>query len=553
MVIQTVKLAYNHYKTHKSVVLVAQMQSGKTSTYFKIAKKMLKKGVVSNVIVFSAASEKLLKSQMEKRVKKDKSLKRVTEVVFGEKLESYKPNHSIKTLYIWDESHWGQSENQRVKRFCDKCHICPAGIDNVAQTDYLLTVSATPFSEVHDAKESNKLVIFQEPSEGYYGIKHMLETNKIHTFTDLTPCLKDRLEELSKCTKIIIVRIDRKKYKTLVELCKSYNIKVAMFDKDTSGRALIKAIEKKPTESMVVAIKSKLRMGRTIKDKRHVLCCIETSKTTKADTRMQGLLGRFCGYNDPKNGLYQNTEVQFYIHAKSSSAAKEYVTYFDTVGDVTPKTGMNIKHNKKGIHEFGPTIKIPTSYTEQMRSAFDQQNRTEAKKIIDKFIQKTIVRFRSFNEHNQIILVDGVVPKIIGGHGVKLDEVSVYEQGGSFYLVYTTHYKPAGTATTGKEVFCKPLDLHTGNLKGGLRVSSYFSVEDMLEDIHDFICMSKQFSRIQQPIYENVSRTPMSKQVYNALVSGIIHKQMEKMEKVSIKCDIISEHQDTVIVKEIKW
>ena len=126
-----------YYKTNKSITLVAPMQSGKTSTYFDIAIDAIKNGIVKKVVIFSGNRETLLKDQIDDRVKKNELLKDVTTVIWGPGLKHYNPDIFINTLYIWDESHYGQSDDQEVDNFCSKCGICPLGIDSFQSVFYL--------------------------------------------------------------------------------------------------------------------------------------------------------------------------------------------------------------------------------------------------------------------------------------------------------------------------------------------------------------------------------------------------------------------------------
>ena len=315
---QTVSLVMDHFKTNQFVTLVAPMQSGKTTTYFAVATEALKRGIVKQVVIFSGNREKMLRNQTLKRVKTHEVLKDVTDVVWGPDLKKYRENIIIDTLYIWDESHFGQSNDQEVDRFCAKCGICTAGIDSLPGV-YCLSVSATPFSEVVDTNEleTKKLVIFQKPSNSYYGIEEMLHNGRIRSFTDYSVKMDELVLELSKSKvpKVGIFRLredgqGENKLSILKSLGLKYNIPCALYDKDVLDEDLSEAIETKPTHSHIVIVKGKLKMGKTINDKRHVLFCMETAKSSNSDTLLQGLMGRFCGYEG-------NVETRFYINTNN--------------------------------------------------------------------------------------------------------------------------------------------------------------------------------------------------------------------------------------------
>lgn len=535
----TIAMALNHYNTHKAVSLVAQMQSGKTGIYLKIAKSML--GKVAKIVIFSAASDISLRKQTIDRVEKDPDLQYVTEVVFGTQLKKYVPDKSCVTLYIWDEAHYGQSTGMLVENFCKRCHICPTGKMREDQKDYLLTVSATPFSEVIDARNSDKLVIFQCPEPSYWGIEDILNANKIHAYEHLTLCFTELVAQLKDETKVGIVRVSEKTFVTLREICVEKGISYKMFDQSTQGE--IEAIQQERDESEVIFIKGKLRMGCTITHKSHVKWCLDTSESTKTDTLLQGLLGRFCGYTP-------NKDIDFYIPSKSSDKPREYIEYYETCGTTSPKTGMNIKHCSKGRNIY-VCVKLNDP---EMRWG----DKAKTKQIIDNLNIDLLENARiKFKKTNKMVFAEGTTPNVPEGQGAKYrDEVNVYEQDGEFWIMYSTEYIPPNTSTTGEEIFHKPLEFiqSSGHLVGGMRESSFTNVEHMIVDIRDYIQQSKQFSRLNKPIYVNRSETRMTKKVYQSLVSGFIHNLMKKKEGVTITIsELITESDQSVVVKEIRW
>ena len=438
---QTVSLVMDHFKTNQFVTLVAPMQSGKTTTYFAVATEALKRGIVKQVVIFSGNREKMLRNQTLKRVKTHEVLKDVTDVVWGPDLKKYRENIIIDTLYIWDESHFGQSNDQEVDRFCAKCGICPAGIDSLPGV-YCLSVSATPFSEVVDTNEleTKKLVIFQKPSNSYYGIEEMLHNGRIRSFTDYSVKMDELVLELSKSKvpKVGIFRLredgqGENKLSILKSLGLKYNIPCALYDKDVLDEDLSEAIETKPTHSHIVIVKGKLKMGKTINDKRHVLFCMETAKSSNSDTLLQGLMGRFCGYES-------NPETTFYIHTNNIDGPTEYVNYFKTLGSKSPSTGMNLVLSKV---TYAPLLKIPLFDTVNAKSIIDSLN-------ID-VLSKIPVSGYCFRSVGNMILEEGTVPVIENGPLFE-KEVHIYNIGEWSYLLYATSDIPV-VSTTKKEIF----------------------------------------------------------------------------------------------------
>ena len=120
-------------------------------------------------------------------------------------------------------------------------------------------------------------------------------------------------------------------------------------------------------------------------------------------------------------------------------------------------------------------------------------------------------------------------------------------------MLYAIDYIPAGTGTTKEEIFAKPLKhlYANGFMIGGPRMSSYSNVYLMMEDILGLISATKQTKCLQKKIQ---GPSQMTKEVYKALVSGIIHKQAKTQKKVVIQIpNVISETKECVVVDEINW
>jgi len=514
------------------------MQSGKTTTYSAVAKQALESGLVQHVVVFSGNRETILRDQTKKRVKD------FATVVWGPKLKHYIPNFLIPTLYIWDESHYGQSAGQEVDRFCAKCRICPAGMDSIPGV-YCLSVSATPFSEVIDAENTNKLVIFQIPNPTYYGIANMLENGRIRTFTDCKDQMDKLVEALSKTeSKVGLFRLREDKGENklvmLQSICDKYNIQLTLYDASSDDDELTRAIETKPSKSHVVVVKGKVKMGFTIEDKRHVMFCMETAKSSNADTLLQGFMGRFCGFE----GLYLNKETCFYIHANNIDVPTDYVAYFRTLGERSPKTGMNLVFSGHKL-TYAPLLKIP---------CVDKTNARENIQKLNDTLSKIPVEGYRFWSQGKMILEEGVVPKIQPGHGAKFEkELNIYTIGEWSYLLYAVSDTGIVT-TTKKEIFSKRLKMiyQNGFVIGGPRIQSFVEESDMLTDIHTLICSTKKglFERKIQ----SKEGVRLSLSVYESLNKGNIYKQMKKKEHVNIKVGrIISKDAAFVVVEDISW
>ena len=108
----SVKEICEHFQENDYVLLVAQMQSGKTGTYLEVAKKLFQEGTIESVVIFSGNRERMLYRQTVDRVNEVRKTKVPIKVVWGGDLNKFVPNKSLKTLYIWDESHYGQTKGK---------------------------------------------------------------------------------------------------------------------------------------------------------------------------------------------------------------------------------------------------------------------------------------------------------------------------------------------------------------------------------------------------------------------------------------------------------
>jgi len=555
----TTSLVTSHFRSKPFVALVAPMQSGKTTTYLEIAKQALESGLVQKVVVFSGNRETMLRDQTNDRAH------HFATVVWGPELKHYIPNHFIPTLYIWDESHYGQSDDQEVDRFCARCGICPAGMDSIPGV-YCLSVSATPFSEVIDAENTNKLVIFQKTSKYYYGIANMLENGLIRTFTDYKDQMRKLVEALSKTkSKVGLVRLredkGENKLEMLQSICQEYKVELRLYDASSDDDDLTRAIETKPSKSHVVVVKGKLKMGKTINDKRHVMFCMETAKSSNADTLLQGFMGRFCGYKDPAKGLYLNKETCFYIHANNIDGPTDYVAYFHTLGVTSPKTGMNLVYSSRDKLEYAKVEKVNVDMIDPAVISIAVQRKTDwvnDENVISilKSIPSKGYKIREWAGDKPIEA--GIVPTIYAGHGGLSvgKSLNFYQGVGCVYLVFSINQIVSQVTTTKKEIFAKRLKMiyQNGFVIGGPRIQSFVEESDMMSDIHKLISASKIAEGLIERKIQNKDGVRISLRVYESLNKGNIYKQMKKKEHVRIKVGrIISKDAAFVVVEDISW
>jgi hypothetical protein len=288
---------YKKLRVNKYCLLYAPMQSGKTGTYLCVAKSMLLKGHVKQVIIFSGNRENDLKFQTISRAGD------LATVVWGPALISFNPPEG-KTLYIWDESHYCQSIGQSVEVFLTNCGLSPG--TSKQNGNYLLSVSATPFSELHNIEPT--FIVHAHVPSSYWSVKDMIKSRQVKFYSSFNESL------LTLKSGFALIRSQNSHsvpYDDIVcAFAKEHNIRVIRFDMHFSGD-IEHILSQFPPSPTFILIKKRLQMGKTIINQQHIRFCLETSSHKHTDSLLQGFIGRFSGFNTNHSTL---------IHAHISSS-----------------------------------------------------------------------------------------------------------------------------------------------------------------------------------------------------------------------------------------
>lgn len=379
-------------------ILTAQMQSGKTDTYYLVACEMLRRGVVEHVVVFSGNRETDLfnqhgstTDQMEtfyikyKQYLRNigvsngqgrdiivKDVKSQINVVWGGNLkrEIFKPN----TLYIWDESHYAQSKGQQVDKFLKQCGLTATGTnDYFEQTNsFLLSVSATPFSEMSDYRwnKQNKCVVPLLPGETYCGVKWFLNNGKIVPFTLWSDAMVSAIARTSSVGRSTygLVRVSNKIEMDAKRIAEERGFKWIMYDQKWVGDSLAQILSTEPENPTIVFLKGKCRMGNQV-PKSHVSFVIETCSKSNTDTVLQGLLGRMCGYHN-------NTDIFIYLNERivNSGELEKFVEMSEVPESLQlPTKGQNLVSESESIksNKYGLYPRIPVHISKEHITSTD--------------------------------------------------------------------------------------------------------------------------------------------------------------------------------------
>ena len=347
-------------------VLLAQMQSGKTGTYLFTALELVRLALVKNVTIICGSSDTSLRAQArddlltafksfqrETMVSGDmEGAIRLTDATIGIHFSQDLPKLgeiSNETLVIHDESHMAQSKNNiPFKLFYQKNNLDKALMGDFSELKekncYILGVSATPFSEIVANKKvqteewtseesaflngielSAKNFYFMQPGSGYIGVTELLKKDSI----------KFEAENIKSSGCSHVASVIRKgspkyhqKYLVIRTMCAEKDMDMMQTIASSTGcdyvsvfggQGSLEFMKVKPLKTTLVHICGKFRMGQVV-PKKHIAMVYEQSKHPNADTILQGLLGRMCGYRS--NGAH--TDVEIYVSQTAEELVRKY-------------------------------------------------------------------------------------------------------------------------------------------------------------------------------------------------------------------------------------
>lgn len=357
-------------------VLLAFPQSGKTQTFYYVACHMLcypptDRCNIENVVVVCGNAENELSDQLRASktefirlyVQTERHpeytiqlLEKKIQVLCGADLKLLTHQEPARnTLFIWEEAHYAQNKTNRPHKFFKNLGITADGeISNLEgeRNNYVLTVSATPFSELSNIWHNGqkKRVVHLEPAEGYKGPQHFLEAGAIVQFDSRRSCeevVAQAIREapITKIPKYAIVRVRGTDNMTsCIRIVHELGWAHRVYDSETkyhqtNSMQSMDELAIAPKCNTVIFIRGMCRMGKRV-PKDHISFVIETSKDSDTDTVLQALLGRMFGYHD-------NMNIKVYISNKVDlSEIHNYVHMMENSDDIPlqtmPRRGKNL-------------------------------------------------------------------------------------------------------------------------------------------------------------------------------------------------------------------
>jgi len=406
----------NVYKndTSRSVVLFAQMQSGKTNAFLFLAGEMLRLEKVENVVIFSGNRETELKDQLSEveisrfyeRVYRrhleklnvdisdefiDHIISKINVVWGTELMKKLETVATENTLYIEEESHFAQSVGQMPHKFIKSIGLSLNGDSSalIERNNYVCSVSATPFSEMSDVVHlnQNKKIVFMQPGDSYRGVSWYKEHDKILGFDNWQEKLQEIIarkchspawlavmnelrtsaiaSHVAETPKWAIIRVRGEAQVDEVKaMCASSNWSAVRYDQGNKGELKsLKDLATPPEVNTIVIIKELCRMG-TVVPKQHISFVMETSTNPRTDTVLQGLLGRMCGYPGGSFGYCVSNDINIYISQQvlSHGDIDTYISLCQSMEMIVPSRATNVigEHNKgrRDLSHVEPIIPI---------------------------------------------------------------------------------------------------------------------------------------------------------------------------------------------------
>lgn len=410
------EIIYNFYtKQNRWCLLFAEMQSGKSGTFFSIPYIISRNQVLINklninmwdsevnVYLLTGMSDKELISQFETDISSFTGMDIKKNVFHNPEMNKFlltpKSEWSSddimiidrmkkNSLILIDESHYGSDKNQILNKFLTNIiGISPNG-DNKPLTQnniYVVSISATPMAEFLNASTSDfkKKIVPLKNADGYYGILEMFENNKVRKAFDL----KDKnsidkfIDKIINTNKIgyVLVRSTEKQKQKIKERLGERLIDFSIIDYDQHNKSRIldnmginDLLQNKPNKNTLIFLKGLLRAGKRV-DTRHVIMVHDTAES-KVDTTVQSLLGRCCGYG-------KNQDIEIYCDYDSALKYKNWVES-DYDLKLVPNKSKNIKgSNDVKIQTLHNPILFDVSKNIKVLEIMSKRKKNETEKI----------------------------------------------------------------------------------------------------------------------------------------------------------------------------
>lgn len=289
------------------VILIAQMQSGKTGTARHVASDFIQKKK-SDIYFICGMNDNDLQQQS---INEFAGVLDESRILFSQRLQQINKQHSsllsVPDLVILDESHYGSCKYSQTDQFLKKRKGCK-----------LLSISATPMAEIASTPNSYKVYLL--PDSDYYSIKELFQAHRIFQSADIVNEPKKFIEIISQeyerqadeAVKYIIVRSPNRwvcndLQRSLLKL--EFNIDFLNFHSCMMKLTDINEIVKNPPlKTTIIWIYGSLRAGKQLNTE--FIGAVHDTPHSAPDVIAQSLLGRILGYGKKSHNVHCYTDVQ---------------------------------------------------------------------------------------------------------------------------------------------------------------------------------------------------------------------------------------------------
>lgn len=306
--------------TSRYVILIAQMQSGKTGTAKYVVHCLThcsgNLGINPAEIYFICGmNDNDLRDQA---IKEFKDLIPPERILFSKQLQSF--THEKKkckpSLIIVDESHYASACRSQIDQFFKEC------VDKQNPDDedpYILSVSATPMAEIATSAKYGKAVVRLLPGPDYYGIRDIFCDNLIFPSINITTNMEkfvdlvaDEYEEQqANGWKYNIVRLPSQwYYKDVEDQLEELELDIEFINHHSQFSTVTDFndyLAKEPKKMVIIWIYNSLRAGKQLNTSN--IGFVHDTSSSKPDTIAQALLGRILGYGKANNGVRCYTDI----------------------------------------------------------------------------------------------------------------------------------------------------------------------------------------------------------------------------------------------------
>ena len=347
--------------------LVAKMQSGKTGAMNAVVNIINQLHLdsymgVNKFLFVTGMNDCGLKSQTFERI--------VTQIIGANVENTYNGKRSLKyktdkkyfllknsdfdkfdtpidnSVIFIDECHYGSGKNNKLTKFLERNGINWRNTNDLIKRNiYIVSISATPYSELVSDVAECKEIIELETNRGYVGVSEFIDKGlvrdaksaHIEEVGDILYALREGLTQMRKDGVDGICFVRSRKFDEIqqrdfikynfdvyemdasttkinydkLENCLREHIEKIEYNKKFEGVTLPSLLSQKiPTRPLIVIIKGAFRAGVTIKANIKDYVYLVYDYSSNAAATAQALLGRMCGYRNENSQI----KTQFFIN-----------------------------------------------------------------------------------------------------------------------------------------------------------------------------------------------------------------------------------------------